>query len=77
MLPAIIDAFKQAADDRRTKPTRCRVLDARYDVTRGVVATIQCVDGAALREGDRIAFLGGDGKTEEMEVDVVLGIILM
>ena len=63
VLPAIIDAFKQPADDRRTRPTRCRVLDGRYDVTRGVVAVIQCVDGA-LREGDRIAFLGGDGKTE-------------
>ena len=65
VLPAIIDAFRQPADadDRRTKPTRCRVLDGRYDVTRGVVAVIQCVDGA-LREGDRIAFLGGDGKTD-------------
>jgi len=67
VMPAIIDAFKQPADDRRTKPTRCRVLDARYDVTRGVVATIQCVDGAALREGDRIAFLGGDGKEHTVQ----------
>ena len=63
VMPAIIDAFEQPADDRRTRPTRCRVLDGRYDVTRGVVAVIQCVDGA-LHEGDRIAFLGGDGKTE-------------
>ena len=63
VLPAIIDAFKQPADDRRTRPTRCRVLDGRYDVTRGVVAVIQCVDGA-LHENDRITFLGGDGKTE-------------
>ncbi len=63
VLPAIIDAFRQPADDRRARPTRCRVLDGRYDVTRGVVAVIQCVDGA-LHEGDKIAFLGGDGKTE-------------
>ncbi len=60
VMPAIIDAFKQPADDRRARPTRCRVLDGRYDITRGVVAVIQCVDGS-LREGDRIAFLGGDG----------------
>ena len=85
VLPAIIDAFKQPADDRRTRPTRCRVLDGRYDVTRGVVAVIQCVNGSAcksnrrsasaavsqvdgaLREGDRIAFLGGDGKEHTIQ----------
>ena len=66
VLPAIIDAFKQPADDRRTQPTRCRVLDGRYDITRGVVAVIQCVDGA-LREGDRIAFLGGDGSEHTVQ----------
>ena len=59
-------AFKQPADDRRTKPTRCRVLDGRYDVTRGVVAVVQVVDGA-LQEGDRIAFLGGDGKEHTVQ----------
>jgi elongation factor 4 len=66
VLPAIIDAFKQPADDRRTRPTRCRVLDGRYDITRGVVAVIQCVDGA-LREGDRIAFLGGDSSEHKVQ----------
>ena len=66
VMPAIIDAFKQPADDRRTKPTRCRVLDGRYDVTRGVVAVIQIFDGV-LREGDRIAFLGGDGKEHTVQ----------
>ncbi|CAH0378168.1 unnamed protein product [Pelagomonas calceolata] len=66
VMPAIIDAFKQPADDRRARPTRCRVLDGRYDITRGVVAVIQCVDGS-LREGDRIAFLGGDGKEHTVQ----------
>ena len=66
VLPAVIEAFKRPADDRRTRPTRCRVLDGRYDVTRGVVAVIQCVDGA-LHEGDRIAFLGGDGKEHTVQ----------
>ena len=66
VLPAVIEAFKRPADDRRTRPTRCRVLDGRYDVTRGVVAVVQVVDGS-LREGDRIAFLGGDGKEHTVQ----------
>ena len=66
MLPAVIEAFKRPADDRRTRPTRCRVLDGRYDVTRGVVAVVQVVDGS-LREGDRTAFLGGDGKEHTVQ----------
>ena len=67
VLPAIIDAFKREdGDSRRTRPTRCRVLDGRYDITRGVVAVIQCVDGA-LREGDRIAFLGGDSSEHKVQ----------
>ena len=48
---AIIDAFEQPADDRRARPTRCRVLDGRYDVTRGVVAGRLL--GAAATEGAR------------------------
>ena len=93
VMPAIIDAFRQTADadDRRTKPMRCRVLDGRYDVTRGVVAVIPCVNDSAyksnlslrprkapdslicaqvdgaMREGDRIAFLGGDGKEHTVQ----------
>lgn len=70
VLPAIIDAFRSPADDRRTRPTRCRVLDGRYDVTRGVVAVIQCVDGA-LREGDRIVMMGGGKEHTVQELGVL------
>ena len=53
VLPAIIDAFRQPADDRRARSTRCRVLDGRYDVTRGVVAVIQCVNNSAYKSNCR------------------------
>ena len=70
VLPAVIDAFKGKADDRRTRPTRCRVLDGRYDVTRGVVAVIQCVDGE-LREGDRIVMMGGGKELTVQELGLL------
>ena len=71
VLPAVIRAFGGRHDDAvRAAPLRCRVLDARYDATRGAIAVVQVVDGS-IKEGDRVAFLGGAGDHAVQEIGLL------
>jgi small GTP-binding protein len=64
VLPMIVNNFAEArrlkipdGDAIRLLPLRARVLDSKYDKTRGVISTIQVVEGE-IREQQRITMMG-------------------
>ncbi|KAJ1450827.1 P-loop containing nucleoside triphosphate hydrolase protein [Pelagophyceae sp. CCMP2097] len=64
VLPLIVNNFAAArrlkvadGDAIRLLPLRARVLDSKYDKTRGVISTIQVVEGE-IREQQRITMMG-------------------